>query len=121
MAIYKLGVMHPRLVFEGVGILTTFWFLWHNFGSRYARKQIKGSKNWDDGLVSKLNLSQKICSLNWHQKPGNHKTTRFLHVESIGLTVEKGYPAKKTKQLCGLIIGIHPNRFHNHRLALWNL
>jgi len=34
MAIYKLGVIHPRLEFVGVEILTTFWFLWHNFDSR---------------------------------------------------------------------------------------
>jgi len=57
MAIYKLGVGHPRLVFEGVEMLTSFWFLWHNFGSRYARKPIKGSEDSDDNLVSKKNLS----------------------------------------------------------------
>jgi len=53
MAIYKLGVIHPRLEFVGVGILTTFLFLWHNFDSRYARKSIKGSENSCDSLVSK--------------------------------------------------------------------
>jgi len=53
MATSKLGVIHPRLAFEGVEILTTFCFLWHNFGSRYARKQIKGSKDSDDSLVFK--------------------------------------------------------------------
>jgi len=37
MAIYKLGFIHARLEFVGVKILTTFCFLWHNFGSRYAR------------------------------------------------------------------------------------
>jgi len=53
MAIYTLGVIHPRLEVIGVEILTTVWFLWHNFGSRYARKPIKGSKDSDDSLVSK--------------------------------------------------------------------
>jgi len=37
MALYKLGVIQPRFPFVGVEILTTFWFLCHNFGSRYAR------------------------------------------------------------------------------------
>jgi len=61
MAIYKLGVIHPRLVFEGVEILTTFCFLWHNFGSRYARKSIKGSKDSDDSLVFHKILSQRLA------------------------------------------------------------
>jgi len=39
---------------------TNFWFLIHNFGSRYARKPIKGSKDSDDSLVSKTNLIEKI-------------------------------------------------------------
>jgi len=32
-----------------------------NFGSRYARKSIKGSKDLDDSLVSKNNLSKKMA------------------------------------------------------------
>jgi len=52
MAIYKRGVIHPRLVFVWVEILTTFWVLWHNYGSRYARKPNKGFKDSDDSLVS---------------------------------------------------------------------
>jgi len=78
MAIYKLVVVHPRLVFEGVGILTTFWFLWHNFRSRYARKPIKSSKDSDESLVPKKNLSQKIGSLDWHLGPGKvgHKNAK---------------------------------------------
>jgi len=36
-----------------------FWFLIHNFGSRYARKPIKGSKDLDDSLVSKKKLEWK--------------------------------------------------------------
>jgi len=42
----------------------------HNFGSRYARKPIKGSKDSDDSLVSKKNWSEKIGSLDWHLGPG---------------------------------------------------
>jgi len=63
MAIYKLGVIHPRLEFVGAEILTIFCFSWHNFSSRYARKPINGSKDSYDSLVSKTNLSQKIGSL----------------------------------------------------------
>ena len=44
MTIYKLGVIHPRSEFVGVEILPTAWFLWHSFGSRYARKPFKGLK-----------------------------------------------------------------------------
>jgi len=62
MAIYKMGVIQLRFPFVRVEILTTFCFLWHNFGSRYARKPIKGSKDSDDNLVPKQNLSQKIGS-----------------------------------------------------------
>jgi len=44
MTIYKLGAIQPSLPFVRVEILTTFCFLWHNFGSRYARKPTKGYK-----------------------------------------------------------------------------
>jgi len=70
MAIYKRGVIDPRLVFVGVEIFTTFCFLWHNFGSRYARKPIKGSKDSDDSLVSKKNLRPNIGPLDWCPRPG---------------------------------------------------
>ena len=53
MAISKLGVIQPRSPFVGVEILTSFWFLWHSFGSRYARKPIKVSEDSYDSLVSK--------------------------------------------------------------------
>jgi len=69
MAIYKLGVIHPRVEFVGVEILTTSWFLCHNFGSRYVRKPIKGSEDSDDSLVSKKNLSEKIGPLYWRPAP----------------------------------------------------
>jgi len=42
----------------------------HNFGSRYARKPIKGCKDSDDNLVFKNNMSEKIGSLDWHLRPG---------------------------------------------------
>jgi len=45
MATFKRGVIPPWLPFLGIGFLTTFWFLWHNFSSRYARKPIKGFKD----------------------------------------------------------------------------
>ena len=52
-------------------------FLWHNFCSRYARKQIKSSKDADNSLVANENLSQKIGSLDWRLGPGEvgHKNT----------------------------------------------
>ena len=56
-----MGVIHPSLEFVGVEILTTFWFLCHNFSPRYARKPIKGSKDSDDSLVSKNKFEPK----NW--------------------------------------------------------
>jgi len=34
-----------------------------NFGSRYARKPVKGFEDSDDSLVSKQNLSKKVA--NW--------------------------------------------------------
>jgi len=61
MAIYKMGVIHPRLEFVGVEILTTFGFLCHNFGCRYARKSIKFSKDSDDSLVSKQTWAKKLA------------------------------------------------------------
>ena len=54
MAISKRGVILPFVNFLGVEILTNFWFLWHKFWSRHARKPIKGSKVSWDILVSPL-------------------------------------------------------------------
>jgi len=61
----------------GVEVLTTF-FLCHNFGSRYDRKPIKGSKDSDDRLLSNKHLSQKNGSLAWCLWPGNggHKNAK---------------------------------------------
>jgi len=44
MAICNTGVIHPRLEFVGEESLTTFCFLCHKLGSRYARKPIKALK-----------------------------------------------------------------------------
>jgi len=60
MAISKLGVIQPRFPFVGVEILTSFWFLWHSFGSRYARKPIKVSEDSYDSLVSKKTWAKKL-------------------------------------------------------------
>jgi len=59
------------VAFVAVHFFTNFWFLIHNFGSSYARKPIKGSKDSDDNLVSRKNVSQKIGSLVW--RPGSGK------------------------------------------------
>ena len=61
IVISKLGVIQPRFSFVGVEILTTFWFLWHRIGSRYARKPIEGSKDSDDSQVSQKNWAKKLA------------------------------------------------------------
>ena len=61
MALYKLGFIHPKLVFKEVEILTTFCCLCHNFGSRYARKPIKCTEDSEDSLVFKKNLGKKLA------------------------------------------------------------
>ena len=70
MAISKLGAIQPRFFFRGRNF-DHFWILWRNFGSWYARKPIKGSKDSDDSLVSKKNSSEKFGSLVW--RPGRRK------------------------------------------------
>jgi len=79
MAISKLGVSQPRLVFEGVKILTTFWCLWHNFRSRYARRSVKRTKDSCGSLVPKKKIDSLDCCL----RPGkvghkNAKTPLFV-------------------------------------------
>jgi len=71
MAICKRGVIQALVSFLGVEILTTFWFLWYNFWSRYARKPIKGSKNSWDNLISKKYLGQNVGP--FHGRPGPRK------------------------------------------------
>jgi len=55
-----MGVIHPRLAFVGAEIFAKFCFLAHDFGSRYARKTVKDSKDADHSLVSKNNLNQQM-------------------------------------------------------------
>jgi len=81
MAISNMGFLYPRLEFVGVEILTTFCFLWHNFGSRYARKPIKGFKDSDDSVVSKTNFRKNIDRLDWRPGPdkvGHKKGKTFV-------------------------------------------
>jgi len=54
------GGMHPRLAFVGVQFLPIL-FLSHNFGSRYASKPIKGSKDPDDSLDSIKTQAKKMA------------------------------------------------------------
>jgi len=44
---------YPELAFVRLEFLPNFLFLSHNFGSRYARKEIRGSEDSDDILDSK--------------------------------------------------------------------
>jgi len=55
--------MPPQSGFRGSKLWVNFWFMSHNFRSRYARKSFKGSKDADFGLVSKKVLSQNNGSL----------------------------------------------------------
>jgi len=71
MAINNMGVIHPRLKFAGIEILSTFWFLCHNFGSKYARKPMKGSKDSNGSLVSKTNRAKKLA--HWISVQGHVK------------------------------------------------
>jgi len=55
-------------------------YLSHNFGSRYAKKSIKCSKDSDDNLDSKKTLSQKIGSLGWRPGQGKvHQKAKNTH------------------------------------------
>jgi len=58
--------MLPFVEFE---LLPSFCFLSHTFGFGYARN-LKGFKDSDGSLVSKINLNQKTDSLGWHPGPG---------------------------------------------------
>jgi len=62
--------------------LTTVWFLWDNFGSRNARKPIKGSKDSDGSLVLTKNLNEKIGSFDWRPGPRKlgKKTRKHPHL-----------------------------------------
>ena len=58
--VMAMGIKYPGSAFVEVEFLPHFWFLSHHFGSRYARKPIKGFKDLDDSLDSKKNWSQKM-------------------------------------------------------------
>jgi len=51
----------PQVSICGVRIFTNYCFLSHNFGSRYANKPIKGSKDSDDSLDSKKIKAKMAC------------------------------------------------------------
>ena len=82
MAINSKDVIHPRLSFVGAEIFTQFWFMAHNFGSRYARKSIKRSKDADHSLVSKQNWAKKrligLAPRAWWSWQKKRKNTHHL-------------------------------------------
>jgi len=56
--------------FVTFSVLTKIRFLSYDFGSRYARKLLKGSNNVDFGLVSKKQETKKWSSLGWCPESG---------------------------------------------------
>jgi len=60
MASFSQGWNSPQISVCGSKMLTIFWFLSHNFRSRYANKSIKGSKDSFSSQESKKTLSEKI-------------------------------------------------------------
>jgi len=60
MAIYNMGVIYPGSALVGEEMFNNVWFLAHIFGSRYATKPTKGSKDSNDNLVSNKILNQDI-------------------------------------------------------------
>ena len=97
MAIYHMGVKHPRLVFVGVEIFTNFWFLINNFGSKYAKKSIKGSKDSHDGLDSKTVLSQKNDALGWRRGPAKLVKKLRQHAPIMTSLTENLKPKTKNR------------------------
>jgi len=77
-----MGVIHPMLGFVSAEIFTKFRILAHSFGSRHARRSIKGSTVVDFWLVSKKNLSQKMA--HWIGAQGrvkvSKKTQKYPHL-----------------------------------------
>ena len=78
MAISKRGVILPFVNFLGVEILSSFWFLWHKFWSRYARNAIEDSKDSWDIPVSKKYLIENMGPFDWRLGPGKvgHKNAK---------------------------------------------
>jgi len=78
-----LGKKCPQSGFWGSKILINFWFISHNFRSRYARKSIKGSIDVDFDLVFNLTLSPKNGPLGQRPRPGKdgqNNTKTPLHM-----------------------------------------
>jgi len=65
MASYSQRWNSPQISVFGSKILTIFWFLSHNFTSRYASKSVKGSKDSISSQESKKTLSKKNFVLAW--------------------------------------------------------
>jgi len=82
MAIYKRGVIPPWLPFLGVEILTTFWFLWHNFLSRYARNQSRALKTRRKAYFLEKYLGQNVGPFDGRPGPGKvgHKNAKTPHL-----------------------------------------
>jgi len=59
MSSYSQGWNSPQINVCGSKILTIFWFLRHNFQSRYASKSMKWSKDSFSSQESKKTLSKK--------------------------------------------------------------
>jgi len=68
----------------------------HNFGSRYASKPVKGSKDLDDRLDSKKTLSQNNGSLTW--RPGSDNLShKDENMPPLGRQPKKTQNEKKFK------------------------
>jgi len=98
MAIWKRGVIQPRLGFVNAEIFTKFWFCIHDFGYRYVRKPFKGPKDADFGLVSKNILSQNNGCLGWDSEPGKFGQKNAKTPPVVTLSPEM--PKSKTKKVC---------------------
>jgi len=60
-------------------MLVNFWFMSHNFCSRYARKSFKVSKDADFALVSKKILNQNSGPMGWDPVPGKGGQKKQKH------------------------------------------
>jgi len=74
-------------------------FLRHNFGSRYAIKSIKGSKDADHSLVSKKRLSKKMT--HWVGAQGQVKLAKTAKTSPI-MTLPRKTPNPKRKSFFNL-------------------
>ena len=101
MAIYNMGVIHPRLAFVGVEICTSCCFLAHNFGSRYARQPLKGPKDADHSLVFTKTWSKNMAY--WVGAQGQVKLAQRSRKHALSLTSSPENPKPKTKNILFLI------------------